>query len=60
MRPSQRASNMSTGREVTRCYRCEGSVMYDRLDEEWRCLQCGREQSAVSPGSPSASDRLAA
>ena len=29
-------------RSTIACAHCRGWVMYDRLDEEWRCLQCGR------------------
>lgn len=30
-----------------RCSRCSGLAMRDTLDDEWRCLQCGRQ---VMPG----------
>ncbi len=34
------------------CGRCGGDAFFDRMDEEWRCLQCARplRQSAQAFG----------
>jgi hypothetical protein len=32
-----------------RCLRCDGSLFYDRYDEEWRCLLCARPVTFVVP-----------
>jgi ribosomal protein L37AE/L43A len=39
------ATQKTSGRTFTpnACERCGGDAFYDRLDEQWNCLQCGRE-----------------
>lgn len=36
-----------------RCNVCHGNIMYDRKEEEYYCLQCGRRKPVTRPVIPS-------
>ncbi len=42
------ATHFRQSRRVVRCHRCAGSVLYDRLEEDWRCIHCGRVQEPTA------------
>lgn len=44
-----RTARISIHRFSVQCERCRGWALYDQLDRELRCLQCGRLITASRP-----------
>jgi len=40
-----------------RCPVCNGRLLYDRIDDEWRCFSCGRPVRRTGPRPPADTTR---